>query len=71
MPLKPTCREVHALVSQSQDRRLTLTERMRMRVHLLVCEACTRFNGQMLLIRRAMQRLSHDSDDKSGGNGAS
>lgn len=66
MPLKPTCREVHELVSQSLDRRLSVTEALRLRVHLLVCEACTRFDGQMLLIRRAMQRLSHDRDDGTG-----
>ncbi len=66
MPFKPTCREVHQLASQSLDRRLNLTERLRMRLHLMVCEACTRFNAQMLLIRRAMQRLSHERDDGGG-----
>lgn len=66
MPLIPTCREVHALVSQSLDRQLSVTERLRMRLHLVVCEACTRFDGQMLLVRRAMQRLSGDRDDGTG-----
>lgn len=66
MSLKPTCREVHQLVSESMDRQLTVTERLRMRLHLVVCEACTRFDGQMLLIRRAMQRLSNDRDDGGG-----
>ena len=66
MSLKPTCREVHELVSQSFDRPLSVAERLRMRVHLMVCEACTRFDDQMLLLRRAMQRLSHDRDDGNG-----
>ena len=66
MSLKPTCREVHELVSQSLDRPLSVTERLRMRVHLMICEACSRFDGQMLLLRQAMQRLSHDRDDGSG-----
>ena len=63
MGIKPTCREIHQLVSEAMDRPLTLTERVRMRLHLLVCDACTRFDGQMLLIRRAMQRLSRGQDD--------
>ncbi len=55
--IKPTCREVHRLVSEGMDRELTLVERTRMRLHLVVCEACTRFNGQMDFLRRAMRKL--------------
>ncbi len=53
--LKPTCREVHQLVSERMDRALTLIERTRVRVHLMVCPACTRFDDQMRLLRRAMR----------------
>lgn len=52
---KPTCREVHRLVSEGMDRDLSLVERARMRLHLIVCEACTRFDGQMALLRKAMR----------------
>lgn len=62
MGLKPTCREIHQLVSEGMDRPLTLVERARMRLHLVVCDACTRFDAQMLLIRRAMRRLSDGGD---------
>ncbi|UUZ51456.1 zf-HC2 domain-containing protein [Massilia sp. B-10] len=54
--IKPTCREVHRLVSEGMDRELSIVERTRMRLHLIVCEACTRFNGQMDLLRRAMRQ---------------
>jgi hypothetical protein len=54
--IKPTCREVHRLVSEGMDRDLSLVERTRMRLHLMVCEACTRFTGQMDLLRRAMRQ---------------
>lgn len=60
--LMPTCREVHRLVSEGMDRDLTWLERTRMRLHLLVCEACTRFNGQMALMRRAMRKLPFSDD---------
>lgn len=53
---KPTCREVHQLVSEGMDRDLSLVERSRVRLHLAVCTACTRFNGQMELLRSAMRR---------------
>lgn len=54
--IKPTCREVHRLVSEGMDRELTMVERTRMRLHLMMCKACTRFNGQMDLLRRAMRK---------------
>jgi len=60
--LKPTCREVHRLVSEGMDRDLSLVERTRMRLHLVVCEACTRFNGQMSLLRKAMRGFPLDDD---------
>jgi hypothetical protein len=60
--LKPTCREVHRLVSEGMDRELSLVERLRMRLHLVVCRACTRFNGQMGLLRRAMRSFPPDAD---------
>lgn len=55
--LKPTCREVHRLVSEGMDRDLSFVEHSRMRLHLLVCDACTRFNGQMSMLRSAMRRF--------------
>ena len=58
MSLKPTCKEVHRLTSEGMDRELSLVERTRMRMHLLVCTACRNFTDQMALLRRAMQNLT-------------
>ncbi|MYN46294.1 hypothetical protein GTP23_14680 [Pseudoduganella sp. FT93W] len=55
--LKPTCREAHRLVSEGMDRELSFVERTRLRLHLMVCDGCTRFNGQMALLRTAMRRF--------------
>ncbi|UGQ46983.1 zf-HC2 domain-containing protein [Massilia endophytica] len=65
MSLKPTCKEVHRLVSEGLDRNLSLTERSRVQMHLLVCRACERFNGQMDLLRRAMRRYEVPVDPPS------
>ncbi len=58
MGFKPTCKEVHRLTSEEYDRKLSLLERARMRLHLVVCEACRNFGGQMALIRRAMRQMT-------------
>lgn len=62
MSLKPTCKEIHRLTSEGMDRPLSFAERVRMRLHLLVCTACRNFTGQMQVIRRAMRQGMHDSD---------
>jgi hypothetical protein len=59
---KPTCKEVHRLTSERLDRQLSLVERARMRLHLLICQPCRNFGAQMALIRRAMRHMS-ESDD--------
>jgi predicted anti-sigma-YlaC factor YlaD len=52
-----TCKEVSELVSQSLDRKLSLRERLGVRVHLLVCNACDRFAAQMRFLRAAARRF--------------
>jgi predicted anti-sigma-YlaC factor YlaD len=64
MSLMLTCKEAHQLTSEGMDRSLSVSERMRVRVHLTVCAACRNFDGQMQLIRRSMQALQADGDDK-------
>ncbi|HSD60332.1 MAG TPA: zf-HC2 domain-containing protein [Burkholderiales bacterium] len=53
-----SCKHVTELVSQSQDRELSLTEQVALKLHLTVCAGCRNFESQMDLIRRAFQRLS-------------
>lgn len=57
--MKLTCKEAHRLVSQGMEEELTAAERTRLKLHLVICEACTRFNAQMDFLRRAMQSLRH------------
>ena len=64
--LKPTCREVHRLVSEGMDRDLSIVEKARLRLHLLACDACTRFSGQMALLRRAMHGFPVDGRSGEG-----
>jgi hypothetical protein len=67
--IKPTCREVHRLSSEGLDRKLSLIERTRMNLHLMVCNACRTFTSQLQLMRRAMRQWTiggdrPDNDDR-------
>ncbi|KWR91314.1 zf-HC2 domain-containing protein [Cupriavidus sp. IDO] len=60
--LIPNCQEVHHLTMKGMDRPLNWVERLRVRSHLVICDACTRFNAQMQLMRAAMRRFGQDDD---------
>src|SRR5688572_27257036 len=64
MGIKPTCKEVHRLTSEGLDRELSVVERARKQVHLMVCGACRTFDNQMSLLRRAMRQLPPEDNSK-------
>ena len=56
-----SCKEVTRLVSQGLDRRLGFAERVRLRLHLAVCDGCSHFTKQMRFIRKAVRELGAKS----------
>ncbi|HAF01156.1 MAG TPA: hypothetical protein DCO68_06650 [Methylophilaceae bacterium] len=52
------CKQTSQLVSQSLDRNLTLRERLAVRLHLLICKYCRRFQRQLHAMRKAFKRMS-------------
>ena len=52
-----SCKEASRLLSQAQDRRLGLLERLKLRAHVALCDFCTRFEQQLKFMREAMRRL--------------
>jgi hypothetical protein len=55
-----SCKDVHRLVVEGQDRKLGFTERFSVRMHLMICTACRRFDAQMDLLRQALRRFPGD-----------
>lgn len=52
-----TCRDISLLVSRSLDARLSAGERLRVRLHLMLCRGCRQFELQVRLLRRASRAL--------------
>lgn len=57
-----SCRDVTRLVLEGEDRQLNLGERLAVRVHMLACAACPRFERQVRLMREATRRWRRDAD---------
>lgn len=62
------CHEVTQLCSQELERPLGLWERLSLRAHLMMCDGCSNFRGQMGSIREAMRAYADgrapSGDDK-------
>lgn len=63
LPLMRSCKEVTALLIAREDRVLPLTERVGLRVHMVLCRACPRFERQVLTMRNAMKQWRNYTGD--------
>jgi len=57
------CKKVTYLVSESLDRKLSLYQRMGMRIHLMMCKFCSRYQEQLLFLRKTARLYSESSED--------
>jgi hypothetical protein len=59
------CNQTTQLVSQSLDRRLTLSERFALQLHLMLCKFCKRFSQQIQIMHVNIKTLINtvENDD--------
>jgi len=62
-----SCKDVTRLISESMDHSLPLGKRIGVRLHLLMCKFCARYERQLLLIRETVRSLVA-TEDKHGGS---
>jgi Putative zinc-finger len=60
-----TCKEASRLLSLGLDRRLTLAQRAALRLHLALCDACTKVKAQFDFLRRALTSYSGSTEDRN------
>lgn len=61
------CKEVSFKVSESLDRKLPLLQRLMIRIHMMMCRYCARFQRQLLLIRE-MARYAQPMKEPINGS---
>jgi len=52
-----SCKEATELMSQEQDRRLSVAERVGLRLHVWICAGCNNYRRQMNVLRAACRRF--------------
>jgi len=65
LPERLTCKEAARLLSAGLDRQLPEPERARLRLHLVICDACRNVEQQFDFLRRAMRELGRGDDGEA------
>jgi hypothetical protein len=58
-----TCKEAAALLIAREDRTLNLSDAVALKLHLMACRACPKFENQVLTLRAAMGRWRNDTGE--------
>ncbi len=64
-----SCKDVTQLISESMDHSLPLGKRIGVRLHLLMCKFCARYERQLLLIRETLRRIVATEEKSEGPPG--
>jgi len=54
--MKHACEEISRLASEKLERRLSLVERVRLRLHLLMCSACRHYDAHITKLHRILKK---------------
>lgn len=57
----PTCREVAAQLSREQDTAQPTPRRLSLRLHLMMCRHCRRYERQLAWLRQSLIRVRTDN----------
>ncbi|WP_341909036.1 zf-HC2 domain-containing protein [Polaromonas sp. YR568] len=64
--LRRTCREAAALLIAREDRALSIPDHVALKLHLMACKACPKFENQVLTMRAAMARWRNYAGNDAG-----
>lgn len=60
-----SCHDITVLVSQGLDKKLSVGERLAVRLHVMMCSRCRNFLSQSQFIRKAAQRYTEQLQQRT------
>ena len=65
--MTPTCEVVTKKISESMDHQISTRDRLRIRIHLLGCEFCARYEKQLTTIRQMIESNIDEMNETAAG----
>jgi len=59
------CHDATRLLSESQERSLTMSERMSLKLHVMMCKGCENVQEQMGTLRSMMRSYAKRNDEQA------
>ena len=56
------CKRATALMSQGLDRKLSISQKMGLKLHMMMCSGCRNFNRQMAFLRQGCRKFPPQDD---------
>jgi hypothetical protein len=56
------CKKATQLLSEAQDRELSLTDRAALKIHVMMCSGCSNFSQQLNLLRSFTRNYNQGND---------
>ena len=66
---KLTCKDVARILSDGLDAEMTPPERARLRVHMVICDACRNVEQQFDMLRRLVRKSGPSDSDEPPPDG--
>lgn len=57
------CKQATALISLRMDKKLTMLQKISLRLHLMMCSGCRNFSKQMGFLRQGLRKLPANRPD--------
>ena len=59
------CQQATRLISESQERTLSLQERIALKMHVMMCTGCSNFSLQIPFLGKAMRAYARGEDERT------
>lgn len=62
------CLEATKLISESQERSLSMPEKVTLKMHVMMCSGCKNFSLQVPFLGKAMRAYAHWEEESEQGD---
>lgn len=66
--LTPSCDIITHKISESMDSKISLRDKLQIRIHLMGCKLCTRYREQLLVIQDMLNRYAENLEQDQPQN---
>ena len=65
--MTPACEVISQKISESMDNKISLIDRIKIRFHLLGCKFCQRYEKQLIVIQKMIEKRTTEMNELPNG----